>query len=237
MAKQHPPYRTAIIGVGRIGHSLGNDRLREQPASHSRAVNENPRLSLVAVTDTDPKKLAAFKKDFPAVKLYPGTDALFTAEKPDIVIVAVDTDQHAPVARTVLPFRPRLLVMEKPVAPNPHEAREIARTAAHYEVPVQINHERRFAGDYRLVKDLLSRGKIGELAAVRAHLWSGAPVWDKAAARTGDCSLLHDGTHLIDTLRFLLGKELKKPNIDFIKKKKDGSVSRLQAHEVVTGDV
>ena len=46
-------YTAAIVGCGRIGYSLGHDEKREQPASHTMAFLENPRISLVACCDSD----------------------------------------------------------------------------------------------------------------------------------------------------------------------------------------
>ena len=40
-------YKVAIIGTGRIGFTLGFDKKREQPASHSFAINKNSRLELL----------------------------------------------------------------------------------------------------------------------------------------------------------------------------------------------
>ena len=50
-------YTAALIGCGRIGYSLGNDKKREQPASHTMALNANRRINLVAACDTDQTRL------------------------------------------------------------------------------------------------------------------------------------------------------------------------------------
>lgn len=41
-------YTAAVVGTGRIGFSLGFDKKREQPASHTMALNENPRVKIIA---------------------------------------------------------------------------------------------------------------------------------------------------------------------------------------------
>ena len=50
-------YSSALIGTGRIGYSLGLDKKREQPASHSMALNAEKRIKLVAGCDINPENL------------------------------------------------------------------------------------------------------------------------------------------------------------------------------------
>ena len=50
-------YEAALVGCGRIGYSLGLDKKREQPASHTMALNDNSRIRLVAGCDRDPLTL------------------------------------------------------------------------------------------------------------------------------------------------------------------------------------
>lgn len=230
-------YRALVIGAGRIGMTLGADRLREQPASHARALAENPRIELAGAVDVDPQALAIFAKSYPRANVYADLDEAMEREKPDIVAVAVPETAHAPVSASVFAHRPRLVVLEKPVAPNPAAAEAVRRAAARFRVPVQVNHERRFAADYALAKSILARGDLGELDCVRARLWSGAPVWKAGAERTGECSLLHDGTHLVDTVRFLPGRELAAPVVDFVHKRRTGTVVRLCFHYLLAKNV
>jgi predicted dehydrogenase len=223
-------YRALVVGAGRIGFSLGQDKLREQPAAHARALAENRRITLAGAVDIDARKLAAWKKTYPDTATYVNLNEAMEREKPDIVVIAVPEETHATVAASVFSHRPRLVILEKPVAPNLQEADAIRRAAQRAGVPVSVNHERRFARDYTLARDLVAHGELGALDGVRARLWSGAPVWTREAKRTGACSLLHDGTHLVDTVRFLLGAELNSPIIDFVQPGRNDSIKRLFFH-------
>jgi predicted dehydrogenase len=230
-------YSALIVGAGRIGFLLGRDPLREQPASHALALSANRRIRLVGTVDTNPDRLTAWKRQFPSTKTYLDLNEAMTKERPDIVVVAVPEEEHAPVALQVFPFRPRLVILEKPVAPNRKEAAAIARAAARFRVPVSVNHERRFSRDYVRARELLHNGAVGEVHGVRAALWSGAPVWTKKAKEDGACSLLHDGTHLLDTVRFLLNRDLPRPALDFTGRKGGGTVTRLFFHYVIGKDL
>ncbi len=235
-------YRALVVGAGRIGLTLGADRLREQPASHARALAENRRIELAGAVDVDPKALAIFRTSYPRAKAYADLEEAMGKEKPDLVVVAVPEAAHASVSAAVFAHRPRLVVLEKPVAPNPAEAAAVRRAAARFRVPVQVNHERRFAADYALARSILARGDLGRPDGVRARLWSGAPVWKPGAETTGECSLLHDGTHLVDTVRFLLGpargdRALPAPVLDFVHQGRAGTIVRLCFHYTLAKNV
>ena len=98
-----------------------------------------------------------------------------------------------------------------------------------YSVPVLINHERRFAVDYKLAYDYIK--KIGDVQKINASLFSGMKLYDPSEEKTGFYSLLHDGTHLIDIVLYLL-ESLKSPEISkpvitgLVKDKKDKKIIR-----------
>ena len=48
--------------------------------------------------------------------------------------------------------KPKLVILEKPVALNLSEAEKIRQEAEKFQVPVLVNHERRFAEDFKLAK-------------------------------------------------------------------------------------
>jgi len=223
-------YRAAVVGTGRIGFNLENDRLREQPASHASALSSNPRISLVAGCDIDKKTLKKFSKKYPYASTYTEVGKLLQSEKPDIVSIAVDESAHLDVIRAVCRFQPRLIILEKPISPNLDDARKISSTCRRRNIPVVVNHERRFSLDYIEAQRLLTEGRIGTPQAIRANLWSGSVIWKKSAREDGSCSLLHDGTHLIDIIHFLLGTEVSKPSLDHITKNPKGEIDSLFCH-------
>ena len=51
--RRRPKYTAVIIGTGRIGFSLGLDRKREQPASHTMALLADNRIRLIAGCDSN----------------------------------------------------------------------------------------------------------------------------------------------------------------------------------------
>ena len=202
-------HSAAVVGVGRIGWTLGYDKKREQPASHVMALKKNSKIKLVAAVDNNPKALAAFKRKNPLVRCYPSIAEMYAELNPDILTVAVNEDAHLSVALEALARSPRLLILEKPVALNLKEAAKIKSAAKKFNVPILVNHERRFAFDYNLAASYLP--KIGALQSVTARLFSGMKLYDPACEESGAYSLLHDGTHLVDIVLFLLESASQRP--------------------------
>lgn len=198
-------FTAAVIGTGRIGFSLGFDRKREQPASHTMALNSNRRIRLIAGCDKDSSRLEKWRKANRKCRLYSESSQLFACEKPDIVVVSVNEDSHLETCLEAIRSKPRLVILEKPVALNFEEGKKIRFASESLGVPVMVNHERRFSEDYRFAKNHLD--SVGKIMTLNARLDSGLRVYAPENEKDGGYSLLHDGTHLVDIVRFLLGQE------------------------------
>ncbi len=198
-------YSAALVGCGRIGYSLGLDKRREQPASHTMALNANPCISLIAGCDTNVARLNEWKEANKRSLTYSDSANLYARQTPDIIVIAVNEEFHLSEALKAIKNKPKLVILEKPVALNLNEALKIFEASKECNVPVLVNHERRFAEDYKLAKKYME--KIGELQSIRAELNSSMCVYNPEEEKTGAYSLLHDGTHLVDILLYFLEKE------------------------------
>ncbi|MCM1321858.1 MAG: Gfo/Idh/MocA family oxidoreductase [Bacteroides sp.] len=223
---EKPVYTAALVGTGRIGYTLAFDKKREQPASHTAAFDANHRIRLIAACDIRKESLEDWGRKHKNAALYDSASELARQEHPDIIAVAVNEDSHLSVFRDAARCRPRLIILEKPVALSAAEGTEIRRIAESYDIPVLVNHERRFAADYALAKQWLA--KIGDIQTAAASLWSGLRVYSAAEEKTGLYSLLHDGTHLVDTVRYLLDAEFANPAVFGIHSDSSGNVRNIQ---------
>ena len=222
-------YTAALVGTGRIGFSLGFDKKREQPASHTMALLGNKRIKLIAATDTDAEHLAEWKRFVKGAETFSSSEEMYSAiPTPDIITIAVNEDSHMKECLAAIEAKPRLIILEKPVAVNSAQAAEIAAAADKAGVPVMVNHERRFAADYNMAKDYLK--KIGTLQTIRGELYSGLRIYGKEFEEDGTYSLLHDGTHLVDIISWLLDEKLSKPVVTGIFKDDKDVVRNFSAH-------
>lgn len=225
-------YKAVLIGTGRIGFSLGLDKKREQPASHTMALLDNKRIELIAGADSNIQTADEWKNYLSQnkieAKVYYSSTELYANEKPDIIVVAVNENAHLQECISAIKQKPKLVILEKPVALNTQEAEIIRKTAQENEVSVMVNHERRFAFDYIEAKKFLSR--IGEIQSVRAELYSGLRVYAPQFEEDGSYSLIHDGTHLVDIVQYLLEIELSNPILTGIYKDKENIIRNFTAH-------
>ena len=226
-------YNAAVIGLGRIGHTLGFDQKREQPASHSRALFENPRIRLLGGFDIDPEKSAGWQKEYPSAAAYSSLESLLETDRWDILSIAVPEEFHLPVIREVLDKPPRLIILEKPVAPKLKDALKIRKLVQGTGIPVIVNHERRFSADYQMAREWVRSGRYGKIKAWNASLLSGHNAVYGSGSRKGQGTLIHDGTHLFDILRFLSGKEIRILHADPNGKDKTGGFSGIQVSAAI----
>ena len=230
---ENKKYKTVLIGTGRIGFLLGFDKKREQPASHTMALLKNKKIELFAACDTDLERLKIWQK---YVKRHGSEGLVFESgrelykniKKIDIAVVAVNESAHLEECIRAIEARPKLVILEKPVALNSFEAQKIADCAEKNKVPVMVNHERRFDKNYALAMQWME--KIGKIQRVEAELDSGLRIYAKEFEKDGTYSLLHDGTHLVDIVRFLCGTELEKPVITGVFKDGKKIVRNFCAH-------
>lgn len=171
--------RVAIIGLGCI--ASGRDR-EGWSRSHVGCVQSTPGLTLVAVADPDDAAQSAFKSRWPevAARVMRSAEDLADGEA-DVIVLATPTSVRLPVAVQALQRRPKLLVVEKPLASTAAEAKAIVAAADSRGVSLRVNFHRRF--------DPRHRALLESLPGTPRH----------AILRYGK-GLLNYGSHLIDLL-------------------------------------
>ena len=191
----------AVAGLGRIGSSLEKDILREKPCTHTGAIVGNPECVLVAGCDIDPEAREQFEEDWaslsPAPEIYDSVDSMLKELVPQVLVVATYPDSHYPIVKKASDAGVPVIVCEKPLAHTLRSARKIAGLHRRGAATVLVNHERRYSSDYLAVREAVSAGRYGRLISVCGTLYFGR------TARHKDV-LLHDGTHLVDIINFLV---------------------------------
>jgi len=197
--------RAALIGCGRIGFLLEDDPLRYKPCTHyGGALSAGFEIS--AACDVDPHRLELFSRrtGLSADKCYLTHTDLFEKEKPDLVIIATWTGSHAEVGMAAAHNGAGVVICEKPISPSLKTARLFIDTCRKHGTRLVTNHERRYEPRYRKVREMIAGGEIGEVKTVWASMLSPGRR-GLSRLEDGGGPLLHDGTHLIDAVRFLFG--------------------------------
>lgn len=197
--------KTALIGCGRIGFILENDPLRHKPCTHYGGATAAG-MQINYACDINPERLKMFSdiEKIPANNLFSDYKQLLRKHKPDLVIIATWTESHAPICEEAARNGASLIVLEKPIAHNLKAAQRMIDICSDTKTALIINHERRYLNKYKLLKKLITQNIIGDIKTVHASMLT-AGYRGKSNINEGGGPLLHDGTHLVDILRFLLG--------------------------------
>ncbi len=186
--------KAAIVGLG--GIAGGYDRIPPDPAdpgawsaTHAGAYRLCPDTELVAVADPDPEARRAFREKWTVPGAYAGMDELLDHEDVDVLSLCLPTGHHPRAFMTAIERDVPALFMEKPLASDLADARRMV--AAGKGRPVAVNFFRRWNPTFREVKEELEAGTHGRVLSATFRYAKG---------------LLVNGSHHIDTARWLLGE-------------------------------
>jgi UDP-N-acetylglucosamine 3-dehydrogenase len=145
--------RVAVIGVGNMGRN------------HARIYSQL--AELVAVSDVNEENGKHLAAQFNC-RYYKNYRDLLDAEKPAAVSIAVPTQLHKEVALEVIKHKINLLI-EKPIAPNVKDAREILDAANLAGVKLTVGHVERFNPAVTKLKEIIKSGALGEINSIIAR--------------------------------------------------------------------
>ncbi len=182
--------RTCVIGVGRMG------------ANHARCLHELPEAELLAIADASEERGQELATKFDC-RSYTNHLAMLDAEKPDAVVIAVPTPLHAQVALDAIERGSHVLV-EKPLAQHPDQARTIIDAAHAKGVRLAVGHVERFNPAVRKLKEIMDSGDLGRILSVSARR-VGLP-----SPHFSETNVVVDlAVHDLDVIRYLLGQQLR----------------------------
>lgn len=170
--------RIGLIGYGRRGNVL---------CGLLRAL---PDVALVAVGDVEAAARERAAGELGVPVFHPWSEG-WPVPVPDVVLVATPPQQRAGlVARVVVPGV-KAVLLEKPVALTLGEFDRIDRVCGAVGAVASVAHHWRFCPALRRLKEIVDAGRLGTVESVYA---------------TGYGNLLDQGCHLLDAIRWLLGR-------------------------------
>jgi predicted dehydrogenase len=200
-----------LIGLGRIGSLLEEDRRREKPCTHAGAIAANRDCLLAGGADMDQERRRLFAEKWGA-PVYADAETMLREQRPSLLVIATHPDSHAAYCGLAWAAGIPVVICEKPLADTLVQARRIARlekperksmaNSGSSRIKIIVNHERRYSADYIRAKSVLEEERLGRLLGIRGCLYMGR------GRRLLDV-LWHDGTHLADAIMFLSGGTLK----------------------------
>ncbi|HBG81387.1 TPA: oxidoreductase [candidate division CPR2 bacterium] len=182
--------KTAVVGIGNMGRH------------HVRNYFEIENSDLIAITDLN-EELGKEYADKYKCRYYKDYNEMIEVEKPDAVSIVVPSKFHHKVGKEILSKGIHCLI-EKPIATTIEEAKDLIKTAKSNNAKLKIGHIERFNPGVVKLKELIDKGKLGNITSIIARRVGIYPPQIK------DANVIIDlAVHDIDIINYLLGK---KPN-------------------------
>lgn len=181
--------KAAVIGVGSMGRN------------HARVLWELPNVQLVGVADQNQTTVDAIATRY-NTKGYTDYRLMLDEQKPDAVTICVPTVHHLSVAMDVIDRGINLLV-EKPIAFNMEEGKQIIHAADQAGVILSIGHIERFNPAVIALKTHIADGDLGHVFQVDVRRQGPLPV------RINDVGVVIDlAVHDLDIFRYITKAEI-----------------------------
>ncbi len=155
--------------------------------------------NMVACADIDLDRARSAADFLGAPEAYGSAEEMLAQADIDAVIVATIHDQLQPCAMQAVAAGKHVMV-EKPMALSAAAGRELADAARAAGVNLMVGYTLRFLPERVLMKQLLDRGAVGEMAHIVAgQLIGGLSGWLDERAHGGG-PLMYVGSHVLDTV-------------------------------------
>lgn len=163
-------------------------------------------VDLVACADVDEVNAGAVMEEYGFDRLYLDYEEMLSRQELDAVVVATPHLLLKDAALAAI-NRGSHVFVEKPMGVSKAEAVEIRDAARDAGVTATVGYCQRWAQGRVLMKDLIERGAVGEIAHVSAGK-GGPPLtgW-LADPKQGGGQLLFLGVHITDQIRWMLDAE------------------------------
>lgn len=179
-------YNSLIIGAGQMGALYDNPQ-SSNILTHAHAYKENSDFELSGFVDVDFQKASEAAKLW-NTKAYKNIKEAFVDKNIDVISLAVPDEFHYETIKALDVYNLKLIIAEKPLAKTVSEANEILNAV---KTPILVNYSRRFVPEFIELKTQIKRGDFGDFISGYGYYGKG---------------LLHNGSHLIDLIRFLIGE-------------------------------
>lgn len=183
-------YKAAIIGLGKVGSLFDDDPKRKGVWTHAGAYSAARQVQLIAGADPSDERRERFAQRWSESKAYANYQEMLMHETPDIVSICIPTNLHYPIAMEVAQAGVKAIFLEKPMAGEVWQAREILSICEKKRIVLAVNHTRRWDTNYIVPSSIINQGAIGELRAVVAYYPE---------------MVYNIGTHLFDMMRLYGG--------------------------------
>ncbi|MGI6538249.1 MAG: Gfo/Idh/MocA family protein [Caldicoprobacterales bacterium] len=188
--------KVGIIGTGNISHT------------HTAGYMALDNVELYAACDINEQRVKDYARKYGYKHVFTDYNEMLKLEELDAVSVCTWNSVHAPASIAALKAGKHVLC-EKPMAMNTEEALAMEKAAKEAGKLLMIGFVRRFGNDARILKDFIDSGMMGDIYYAKASYLrrNGCPGgWFGDKSRSGGGPLIDLGVHVIDLVRYMMGK-------------------------------
>ena len=179
---------------------------------HARALHRVPEIKVVALADSEPVRLAAFKEKFGLQDCleFQDYERLLAVEDIDLVSISAPNHWHKEMLIHAAEAG-KHVICEKPLANNLPDADEMIETMRLAGLKLGVYHEMVFYPENLLIRKLLAEQAAGAtrfawLGAYALGKWVMTP-WRVKAAHSGGGIVMDEGVHLAHLAKLYFGAE------------------------------
>ena len=176
------------------------------------------KMKVVTVADLDPAKVEKARNLYhiPEENCFSSAEEMLEQDRlADVMVVSTMDRQHVGHAIPALRKGYHIL-LEKPISPELSKCRELLEVASQCPGKIIVCHVLRYTVFYNTLKDLIQRGRIGDVVAICANenvgYWHQAHSFVRGNWRNSTQTspmILQKSCHDMDILTWLLGKRCK----------------------------
>ena len=190
--------RVGIIGCGGIANG-----------KHMPSLSKLSQVEMVAFCDLIEERAAKAAKEYgvPGAKVYVDYKELLEDKTIDVVHVCTPNRSHSFITVDALEAGKHVMC-EKPMAKTSEEARKMLEAAKRTGKKLTIGYQNRFRNDSQYLKQVCTRGDLGEIYLAKAHAIRrrAVPTWGVFINEyeQGGGPLIDIGTHALDLTLWMM---------------------------------
>ncbi len=194
----------ARLRVALVGYGLGG------AAFHAPVIHATDGLAIEAIVTSDPDRVSDARTRYPGAVVVPDAAEVWAmADRLDVAVLVTPNRTHVPLGLEALGAGLHVVV-DKPLAAFAANARRLVGAAREREQLLTVYQNRRWDGDFRILRRLLDAGDLGDVYRMESRFEGWRPVpkagWRQSPDPEEAGGLLYDlGAHLIDQALLLFG--------------------------------
>ena len=205
-------YKRKKVGIGVIGCGSVAE------IAHFPSLSQIPEGELIAVCDVVEEYAKHGVKKWGAKEAYRDYQEMLKRDDISLVIIATPNVYHHKQAIACAEAGKHVII-EKPFACTNYEAWDIVNTAKKYNTKVMVGCNYRFWEQHLIAKELIGQGVIGDLKMGSSKSHESWDLYHEMISYTkfrqdpklaGAGALFDLGSHMVDLLLWLMGKEVKR---------------------------